>query len=54
MSYWQKGFIIESLVTFGGLILDSIAVMAASPFSKQGIVIPLDEYIIFTSIKIFC
>lgn len=51
ISCWQCSLSKESLVMPGGLILCSIAVMAASPLVKQGMVMPLVEYISFTSIS---
>jgi hypothetical protein len=49
---WQWWFSCASLCTSGGLNRFYISLIPASPFSKHGIVIPLDEYIIFTNIKI--
>jgi len=51
ISLWQCSFIIKSEVTPFGFSLSSIAAIVASPFEKQGIVIPLVEYISFTSIS---
>jgi hypothetical protein len=51
INLWQCSFSRESLVMPGGFILFSMAVMVASPFEKQGMVMPLLEYINFTSIS---
>jgi hypothetical protein len=52
ISFWQCKLSWASLITFGGLNLFYIYVIAYSPFSKQGIVIPPEVYIIFTKINI--